>query len=289
MALLRIQQANNQRFDFGKNTVVETGVVIQYRLPGTDVILMDRGRLIWNRDWETSESSDLPIFEARATPGAAWRLRPPLRFLDTYRTERRRSYIDARSSARGGVLMDVTSQGKDKERDVNTQGGAYIGGGVNTSGGDFVGRDKTTQGDEVGGDKISVGNITGSQGIAIGRNARARVTGSSISSEAVIDAQQLRSALEELWDAISQSQLPHDQKRSATSAASNAIEGVADDEVDGDTVLVNVKRIGETLQQANTVVEQGSSLWQRVQGLAALLGPLVGGARIVAGWFGVAF
>ncbi|MEA3351523.1 MAG: hypothetical protein U9Q82_12935 [Chloroflexota bacterium] len=48
------------------------------------------------------------------------------------------------------------------EKKTNTEGGAYIGGGVNTGGGDFVGRDK---------------NITaGERGIAIGGN----VSGSNI-------------------------------------------------------------------------------------------------------------
>jgi hypothetical protein len=63
---------------------------------------------------------------------------------------------------------------------VNTGGGAYIGGGVNT-GGAFVGRDKIVHGDEVGGDKvtgdkITVGDISGGTGIAIGRGAQATVT-----------------------------------------------------------------------------------------------------------------
>lgn len=67
---------------------------------------------------------------------------------------------------------------------VNTGGGAYIGGNVNT-GGDFVGRDKTIQGDvvrgdkiggdKVTGDKITVGNISGSTGFAIGRSGQSTV------------------------------------------------------------------------------------------------------------------
>jgi hypothetical protein len=71
-------------------------------------------------------------------------------------------------------------------RKIDTDGGAYIGGSVDTGGGDFVGRDKIVHGDEVhgdkvmgdkvGGDKISLGDISGSTGIAIGRGARATVT-----------------------------------------------------------------------------------------------------------------
>jgi hypothetical protein len=65
-------------------------------------------------------------------------------------------------------------------RKIDTGGGAYIGGNVNTSGGEFVGRDKIVHGDEVrgdkvGGDKITVGDISGSSGVAIGRGAQATV------------------------------------------------------------------------------------------------------------------
>ncbi len=42
----------------------------------------------------------------------------------------------------------------DHERHINTQGGSYVEGGVQTGGGDFVGRDKHVHGDEVHGDKI---------------------------------------------------------------------------------------------------------------------------------------
>lgn len=67
-----------------------------------------------------------------------------------------------------------------EKREVHTEGGAYVGGNVTTSGGDFVGRDKITHGDEVhgdkvGGDKITAGDVSGT-GIAIGRGAQASVT-----------------------------------------------------------------------------------------------------------------
>ncbi len=138
-----------------------------------------------------------------------------------------------------------------------------------------------------GGDKIDVGDISGSQGIAIGRSARATVTGHNLSGDVKVDAQQLRTALEELYDALGQAQLPREQVRTAQTAAGKALEGVKDKQVQADTVVQNVQKIGETLQQANTVVQEGSSLWQSVQKLAGLLGPLVGGARVVAAWFGV--
>jgi hypothetical protein len=65
---LRTQQANNRTFDFDGNTMVEMGIVSKYLLPGTGVVLMDRGRLIWNIDPETGETVGDPIFEAGPHP-----------------------------------------------------------------------------------------------------------------------------------------------------------------------------------------------------------------------------
>jgi hypothetical protein len=81
--------------------------------------------------------------------------------------------------------MEMGEEKRDRPPDVDTGGGAYIGGSVTVSGGDFVGRDKVVHGDEVHGDKvggdkvegdkITVGDVSGT-GIAIGRGAQAAVT-----------------------------------------------------------------------------------------------------------------
>ncbi len=75
-------------------------------------------------------------------------------------------------------------------RQINTGGGAYIGGNVNTGSGDFIGRDKIVHGDEVKGDKVmgdkvqgdkvqghkATGDVivatvgAGSQNVAVGKN-----------------------------------------------------------------------------------------------------------------------
>lgn len=65
---LRTQSADSRDFDFSQNTMVETGLVFQYRLPGTGVVLMDRGRLVWNIDPETGEMIGAPVFEAGPHP-----------------------------------------------------------------------------------------------------------------------------------------------------------------------------------------------------------------------------
>jgi hypothetical protein len=136
---------------------------------------------------------------------------------------------------------------------------------------------------------ITVGDIIGSQGTAIGPHATATVTGHNVTGDVKIDAGQLRTALEELYDALGQGGLPREKARSTQTAAGNAIEAVTEKEVKSDTVVSNVKKIGETLKEANVAVQEGSSLWESVKKLSSVIGPLVGGARVVAGWFGVSF
>ncbi|MFL7791007.1 MAG: CHAT domain-containing protein [Anaerolineae bacterium] len=71
-------------------------------------------------------------------------------------------------------IKKEASMSDETKREVNTGGGAYIGGDVSV-GGDFVGRDQISH-HEVHGDQITVGDVSGGTGIAIGRGAQATVT-----------------------------------------------------------------------------------------------------------------
>jgi multidrug resistance efflux pump len=102
-----------------------------------------------------------------------------------------------------------------------------------------------------------------------------------------IDSTQLRSALEELHAALAEANLQPEAKIRAQTAASRALEGVGEKSVDADGVSANLQKVGETLKQANVALEEGTSLWASVMNLAKLLGPVVGGAGVVAAWFGL--
>src|SRR5882672_2078370 len=80
------------------------------------------------------------------------------------------------------------------------------------------------------GDNITVGDINNAQGIAIGRNASAQVTGNNISGDVKIDAKELRTVLEGLYDALEQGGLPRDKTRSVQTAAGNALDAVTEKE-----------------------------------------------------------
>jgi hypothetical protein len=64
---LRSSSSDNKFYDFGSSTLVEVGLVFRYSGPVVGVVLMDRGRLIWNID-DTGEMVGPPTFEAGPHP-----------------------------------------------------------------------------------------------------------------------------------------------------------------------------------------------------------------------------
>ena len=75
-------------------------------------------------------------------------------------------------------------------------------------------------------------------------------------------------------------------KIEAQTAAGNALAAVQDQQVDGQSVTSSLQKVGDTFARANLAVEEGTSLWENVKKIAALLAPLTGGASVVASWFG---
>lgn len=135
-------------------------------------------------------------------------------------------------------------------------------------------------------ERTELRDIVGSQGVALA-NSTATVTGVNQGGTQV-DPRVLMSALMDLQSALGQTTLPPQVRLVTQTAAGNAaLEGVKGDEVQRDRVAENVQRVGEALKQANVAIQEGTSLWQSVQKVASVLGPLVGGARVVAAWFGI--
>ena len=65
---LSARASGNQMIDFDAQTVVEVGLAFSYYAPGTGVVLMDRGRLVWSADPETGDVLWPPAFEAGPHP-----------------------------------------------------------------------------------------------------------------------------------------------------------------------------------------------------------------------------
>ena len=72
-------------------------------------------------------------------------------------------FADDRQVLEGTAVKEVSQRKVDRSfnRIVNTGGGAYVEGNVNTGGGDFVGRDRIIHGDQVRGDKVMGDKVGG--------------------------------------------------------------------------------------------------------------------------------
>jgi hypothetical protein len=64
---LRFTSSDNKFFDFANRTLTEVGLVFRYSGAGIGVVLLDRGRLVWNVD-EAGEMVGPPTFEAGPHP-----------------------------------------------------------------------------------------------------------------------------------------------------------------------------------------------------------------------------
>jgi hypothetical protein len=126
------------------------------------------------------------------------------------------------------------------------------------------------------------GDISNSTGIAVGKDIRQNVNVNSVVG--AFDADEVRAELEGLYAAIGGLDLPLGERIAAQTATGNAVAGL---DGEAEQVTSNLEKVGQALQQAETTIERGSALWERVQRLATLLGPVVGGAGVVAGWFGI--
>jgi len=137
------------------------------------------------------------------------------------------------------------------------------------------------------GDRIRVGDISGSQGVAVGRSAQAHVQGANVNvpSSEELDVPSLSKSLKALYGAVGNEPFGIDEKIATQGALSSALQAL-ENNASVNEVLETVRQAGETLQSADVVVAKGTSLWTEVKEIAEKLGPIVGGAAAVAGWFG---
>ncbi|CAN5875077.1 hypothetical protein BH24CHL4_BH24CHL4_27390 [soil metagenome] len=99
-----------------------------------------------------------------------------------------------------------------------------------------------------------------------------------------INVDELRKSLDELYEALWASSLESDVKQEAQAATFQAKkDGTKDGEVDARNLVSNLEAVGKTLEQANTVVEEGSTLWNSIKKVTKTVGPIViGGLKLAA-------
>ena len=132
------------------------------------------------------------------------------------------------------------------------------------------------------------GQISG-ENVAIGHGAHIQVTKTLYQNgQPTIDLETLKSSLVELYGHLQSAGLPPDAQMEAQAAAYQSKKILEDKEPQSEALTTNIKKIGDSLKDANITLERGSQLAGTVVKMAAILGPVVvGGAKVVASWFGV--
>ena len=136
---------------------------------------------------------------------------------------------------------------------------------------------------------ISVGTSFSGENMAIGHISQANQTKTLYQNgQPTIDLESLKSSLVELYGHLQSAGLPPDAQMEAQAAAYQSKKILGDKEPQSEALATNIKKIGDSLKDANVTIEHGSQLASTVVKMATNLGPIVvGGAKVVAAWFGV--
>ncbi len=125
-------------------------------------------------------------------------------------------------------------------------------------------------------------------GIAhIGHKGKIQASNVSLGAPLPLDSAALKANLQELFGALSSAGLPMQTQMEAQTATGLAAQQAEAPAPQMDALAQHLQRAGQSLQRANVALVEGSQLAAAVVKLAHTLGPVVGGARIVASWFGL--
>jgi hypothetical protein len=133
------------------------------------------------------------------------------------------------------------------------------------------------------------GTIKGVQNVVIGQGGSINITG-NVSQEvgSTVDLAALKSSLMEVYELLGNSRLPLKQRMALQLATGRVAELAEKDEPGAEELAEQIKLMGETFQNTGEAIEVGSQLGRTILKIAKIVGPLVGGgARLVAGWFGL--
>jgi hypothetical protein len=134
---------------------------------------------------------------------------------------------------------------KEGERKIDTGGGAYFEGSINTGGGDFVGRDQT---------KVTMGNVSGSTVVVGSHNT---VSGGVQAGASVAE---LASLVAEIRALLPQAGLDEDTQQVVEGSFRVVEEQLKKPEPKKALVLPGLKQIAETLALAVTAGEAAGKL-----------------------------
>jgi len=102
------------------------------------------------------------------------------------------------------------------------------------------------------------------------------------------DLATLLESLKDLYANLGTAALPLETQMQAQTATGLAVKTAQEPGAHAESLATHLKAAGEVLQEAGITVEEGSHLASSILQVARTFGPLVvGGAHVVAGWFGL--
>ena len=135
---------------------------------------------------------------------------------------------------------------------------------------------------------INISAQTSGENFIIGAGNVNKITHHNEQSTITIDLETLKKSLVELYGHLPSAGLPAEAQMELQASIYQSKKLLEGKEPPNEEVANTVKKIGESLQQANVAIEHGSQLASTVVKMATILAPVVvGGAKVVASWFGV--
>ncbi|HEY0753909.1 MAG TPA: TIR domain-containing protein [Ktedonobacteraceae bacterium] len=126
------------------------------------------------------------------------------------------------------------------------------------------------------------GNVVG-----IGHGGTLSVSNGSQNMLPSRDHTALKASLQELFAALGNAGLPMQVQMEAQTSTGLAAQQAEAPTLNVEALAQHLQAVGQSLQRASIMVEEGSRLASAISKLAHLIGPVVGGTRVVAGWFGM--
>ena len=132
--------------------------------------------------------------------------------------------------------------------------------------------------------KIEINAPVSGTNVSIGHQGHIEV----ISGAPPIDREALKGGLEELYTNLAGLGLPTPMLREVQRATDRAAEMAEQQSARSDELAGQIKEIAEALKRSGGKAEQGSSVARSIARIAGVLAPVVvGGAHVVAAWFGL--
>ena len=107
-------------------------------------------------------------------------------------------------------------------------------------------------------------------------------------SQSTLDVAALKSSLQNLYDQLGALGLAKDQQMDAQAAVHQTTKALEHPDAKGETVVQQIEQMSQNFKEAGISIQRGSQVAATILTVAQVVAPMVvGGAKVVAGWFGL--